>query len=104
MNENVDRNAPVPPRGTVSLFGVNVQVPRPYPGLFRSGAGPRDRSVRVYSIRVLTRGGVRARFSFVQSVRCSRMLNRALGLIFRPETFDLPREISALFRVGKFRN
>ena len=59
------------------------------------------RTVTVVNVRMLTRYGTRCRLPPMQSLRCSRMLNRLLGVLFDSDDREVPTEIDSLFQICK---
>ena len=85
------------------LFGRTNRFTRLTEGHMRSperNAGL-NFSVRVVKLRVLLRGGTRVRLHPISSIRCSKMLNRILGILFRSDSREVPTEVRSLFTIGK---
>ena len=93
--------------GESYLFGPRAASAGP--GLFgepgASGASERSfarapHSVRVVTVRVLTPAGVRAQLHPINSLHCSRLLNRIFGMILESGWRIVPAPVHEYFRVG----
>ena len=58
-------------------------------------------SVRVVDIHMVGPRGVKYQMHPVSSLYCSRMINRALGIIFDCDSREMPRELRCLFKISK---
>ena len=93
----------------IHILGVNVgptglSRPRifdsnsPYRPIRRTSLG---QTVSVINLRMLNRYGTRCRLPPMQSLRCSRMLNRLLGVLFDSDDREIPVEVDSLFQISK---
>ena len=57
-------------------------------------------TVRVIEIRVVMARGARCYMPPVTSLRCSRLLNRVLGILFNSDSRAIPREVRNLFKIS----
>ena len=85
-----------PRAGSASgLFGHSDSSSSPSRSFDRS-----PHSVRVVTVRVLTPSGVRAQLHPINSLYCSRLLNRVFGMIFESGWRIIPAPVHEYFRVG----
>ena len=108
--EEGSRAATYPWPPGVRLFGVPIIADRPFRNrnfnrIYERSPEPEsvgpNFTVRVVKLRVLLRSGTRARLHPISSIRCSKMLNRILGILFRSDSREIPVEVRSLFSLGK---
>ena len=96
------------PNPNIHILGMDVGpdgLSRPRESVSRSPYRRRTsmgQTVTVVNLRVLNRYGTRCRLPPMQSLRCSRMLNRLLGVLFDSDDREIPTEIDSLFQLSMF--
>lgn len=93
-------------RRGLSILGVRVSENQPLlrPCDFLTPLDNANQSVRVAQLRLLNKRGGRPQLNPMSTMRCGRMLNRLMGLLFQAESFELPGEVRHLFRFGKYKS
>ena len=92
-------------RRGLSVLGVRFSGNRPLLSPLDEpevGIGARQ-TMRIAQIRVLNVHGEMLQLNPVSTMRCGRMLNRLLGIMFRSTEQRLPGEIRHLFRFSKLK-
>ena len=60
-----------------------------------------NQTLRVIQLRLLTPRGEMVQLSPVVTLKCGRMINRLMGIMFRSTSLQLPGEVRHLFRFSK---
>ena len=90
--------------GDIHILGMNVGrtgMSRPRLDTMSPMRSALGLTVSVVNLRMLNRYGTRCRLPPMQSLRCSRMLNRVLGVLFDSDDREVPTEIDSLFQISK---
>jgi len=93
-----------PPRRGLSVLGVRLSenCPLAPPIALSPLPSGESQTLRVIQIRVLTPRGEMIQLNPVVTLKCGRMMNRLLGIMFRSTSLQLPGEVRHLFRFGKY--
>ena len=89
--------------GDIHILGMNVGrtgLSRPRLSTVSPMQSTQGFTVSVVNLRMLNRYGARCRLPPMQSLRCSRMLNRLLGVLFNSDDREIPTEIDSLFQIS----